>query len=196
MKITELVPEFSEIRDTRWVVCPFIKDFEVEIARIGNEGWKSWAREAVKENAYLQKLSNAAGAVSAAAAGGQDLAERVALKVDMGDSLLDAVAGEKEREGVARYLMRNWRGAAVSEEFTPEGAIELMGSDLFLGVDVELVADSDKEGDNLAILGTTLIGQAIALWVKWEAQQQERFREGWIEGQAKNSETLFASNTG
>ena len=105
----------------------------------------------LKESAYFRKLTNAVGAVSAATAGGNPgLAEKIAAKVDVSEEMTDALAGEKEREGVARYLMRNWEGELVKEiPYSPEEAIELMADTVPLGVDVELLAA--KEKNNLGL---------------------------------------------
>jgi hypothetical protein len=194
MKLSTLVPEFS-VHETRWVDCPFVKGLRIEIARIGCDEYVSWARENLKESAYFRKLTNAVGAVSAATAGGNPgLAEKIAAKVDVSEEMTDALAGEKEREGVARYLMRNWEGELVKEiPYSPEEAIELMADTVPLGVDVELLAA--KEKNNLEIGEREPIGRAVTLWVKWEAEQHERYREDWIEDQAKNSEPLSTAQT-
>lgn len=212
MKISKLVKQFS-VEETRWVKCPFIKDLELEIARAGCQRYVERMRERSKDNPILKEFMNTA--YRSMAATEAKMAPKVQAEIlnslDVGPLLGDSLVAEDQKKDIAEILIRNWRGAVVEGIiYEPSECVEMLGDTAPLGLDLELgeriyesggtepANDEDKvKRDNRLILeATQTIGDALTLWVQWESNNQDRYREKWIEAQAKNSERSSLASLG
>jgi len=184
MKLSAVLPQFS-INESRWVKCPFVRELEFEIARIGCDEFVVWARQEQRENPYFKEMSNAMGRAQAATrAGNEKLAERVLSSVDVADAISEALTGDRRKRGIAECLIRNWRGSVVEGvEYTADEGVELLSDTAPLGVSLEI---ESAVSDSLILSDKDSIGNALTEWLQWEAVQQDRFRDDWIEDQAKN----------
>jgi hypothetical protein len=200
VKISTLSKQFA-VNETRWVACPFVRDFEVDLARIGCEEWVERMRERSQSNELLKETTNIAYRAQVLRRAGvkDDQLVSLADNLDIAARLGETLETDTRKQDVAECLMRNWRGELVEGiPYSPAEGVEMLSDTAPLGVDIELLADPQAEedspsDDNLTLLSNLTLGSALSLWIQWEAARQERFREGWIEEQEKNSLRLSAS---
>ena len=207
---TNLSKHFG-VNETRMVPLPWpeLAHVSFEIARAGNDGFQSWVKEQQRTSPLFKKMGNAMMRAKLAEQRAGRRASRDATvaqvlnKTDFSEDLFT----ERDLEGLAKYLLLGWDGITDAADGSvvecdmaarmellqasePVGGLVLPEGAVKVEKDGELVWPDDV----LEIEAGTGLGDALFLWIMWEANRHEEYRSAWLEDQGKNFEASSASS--
>lgn len=193
------------VADVREVPDPFGQRITFAIARIGNEGYRSFLEERGRESGFRRFIVDSSAKAAAITAtrergkrkrkkragrtpeGFDEVFSEIVMKEDLSGIEFDTA----DRSAVAKYLLLGWEGLkdADTDEPVPyseETAIKLLSTTEPLPADLILPDGADEDEEELFVAEGTPLGDALTQWVIYQASLHEEFRRAYVETLAGN----------